>query len=135
MQRDDQRPPASGRPSLLSDAPQPDTSRSGILHGLEGGGRPAAAAPASQGKRKNLVLAAAGAVVVLLVVVAAMAWPDGAAEPAPGLAMAPTPVPSAAAPAAPGPKVTCFTCHRGALKPLTAPPPGEGRGGGGFLKF
>jgi hypothetical protein len=32
-------------------------------------------------------------------------------------------------PAAPGTaKVTCFTCHRGALKPLTAPPPG----GGGF---
>ena len=23
-------------------------------------------------------------------------------------------------------KVTCFTCHRGALKPLTAPPPGGG---------
>lgn len=29
-------------------------------------------------------------------------------------------------------KVTCFTCHRGALKPLTAPaPPGGGGGGGG----
>lgn len=39
------------------------------------------------------------------------------------------------APAAEGqpalPKVTCFTCHRGATKPLNAPPPGEGRGGGG----
>ena len=23
-------------------------------------------------------------------------------------------------------KVTCFTCHRGALKPLTVPPPGGG---------
>jgi hypothetical protein len=23
-------------------------------------------------------------------------------------------------------KVTCFTCHRGALKPLTAPPAGGG---------
>ena len=23
-------------------------------------------------------------------------------------------------------KVTCYTCHRGALKPLTAPPPGGG---------
>jgi hypothetical protein len=31
-------------------------------------------------------------------------------------------------PAAGTQKVTCFTCHRGALKPLTAPPPG----GGGF---
>ena len=36
-------------------------------------------------------------------------------------------------PAAPGsPKVTCFTCHRGALKPLTAPAPG---GGGGHIGF
>ncbi len=25
------------------------------------------------------------------------------------------------------PKVTCYTCHRGALKPLTAPPSGAGR--------
>ena len=34
------------------------------------------------------------------------------------------------APAQPSPlppmKVTCYTCHRGALKPLTAPPPGGG---------
>jgi hypothetical protein len=47
----------------------------------------------------------------------------------------PPPAPDApAAPAAPavaGPKVNCFTCHRGALKPLTAAPPVEGRGGGG----
>lgn len=38
------------------------------------------------------------------------------------------------APAAPGgapaPKVTCYTCHRGATKPLTSAPPAEGRGGG-----
>jgi hypothetical protein len=27
------------------------------------------------------------------------------------------------APAAGAPKVTCYTCHRGAKKPLTAPPP------------
>ena len=27
------------------------------------------------------------------------------------------------APAAAAPKVTCYTCHRGAKKPLTAPPP------------
>ena len=26
----------------------------------------------------------------------------------------------------PMPKVTCYTCHHGALKPLTAPPPGGG---------
>jgi hypothetical protein len=44
--------------------------------------------------------------------------------------------PAAAAPAATGPKVTCFSCHRGALKPLTAPPPAEGRGGGArLMKF
>ena len=53
--------------------------------------------------------------------------PDAAAVPAAPAA------PAAAAPA--GPKVTCFTCHRGALKPLTAPPPAEGRGGGLFLRF
>jgi len=28
--------------------------------------------------------------------------------------------------APPTPKVTCYTCHRGAVKPLTAPPPGGG---------
>lgn len=33
-------------------------------------------------------------------------------------------------PAAGASKVTCYTCHRGTTKPLTAPPPGEGRGGG-----
>lgn len=44
-----------------------------------------------------------------------------------------------AAPAAPGeapaPKLTCYTCHRGATRPATAPPPGEGRGGGGLMRF
>lgn len=64
------------------------------------------------------------------------AAPDAAAAAA-APATPPTP-PASAAPAAPaapaGPKVTCFTCHRGALKPLTAPPPAEGRGGG-FLRF
>ena len=39
--------------------------------------------------------------------------------------------PAPPAPAATGPKVNCFTCHRGALKPLTAAPAGEGRGGAG----
>lgn len=29
----------------------------------------------------------------------------------------------------PAPKVTCYTCHRGDTMPLTAPPPGPGRGG------
>jgi hypothetical protein len=37
-------------------------------------------------------------------------------------------------PAAGASKVTCFTCHRGATKPLTAPPP-EGRGGGAPLAW
>lgn len=97
MQRDDQRPPASGRPSLLSDAPQPDTSRSGILHGLEGGNRPAATAPARQRKRKTLTLAVAG-IVVVGGAVAAMAWLDGAAEPGPGMALTSPSAPPAAAP-------------------------------------
>ena len=29
----------------------------------------------------------------------------------------------------PAPKVTCYTCHRGDMMPLTAPPPAPGRGG------
>jgi hypothetical protein len=39
--------------------------------------------------------------------------------------------PAAGAPpvASLGSKVTCFTCHRGEKKPLTAPAPGAGRGG------
>ena len=46
------------------------------------------------------------------------------------------PAAAPAAPAAPGPKVTCFTCHRGALKPMTRPAPAEGRGGGApLMKF
>ncbi len=45
----------------------------------------------------------------------------GVGEPAAGAAPGETPAP----------KVTCYTCHRGTTKPLTAPPPGEGRGGRG----
>lgn len=37
----------------------------------------------------------------------------------------PLPAPAQPAPLPPM-KVTCYTCHRGALKPLTAPPPGGG---------
>lgn len=65
--------------------------------------------------------------------------PPPAAAPAPdaaAVAAAPaTPSAPAAAAAPAGPKVTCFTCHRGALKPLTAPVRAEGRGGSGFLRF
>jgi hypothetical protein len=35
--------------------------------------------------------------------------------------------PAAGAPATTGPKITCYTCHRGEKKPLTAP-----GGGGGY---
>src|SRR5688500_2427162 len=48
--------------------------------------------------------------------------PDAAAPP-------PAAPPAAAAGQPPAPRVTCYTCHRGALKPLTAAPPVEGRGG------
>lgn len=100
MQRDEPRPPAAGRPSLISDAPRPESSRNGILHGLDKGSRPTAAAPASERKRNVLVLAAATTVVVLVVAVAAMAWLDGAAGPEPVLAQTPPTPPAAAAPAA-----------------------------------
>jgi len=36
---------------------------------------------------------------------------------------------ASAAGQAPALKVTCYTCHRGDRKPLTAAPPAEGRGG------
>ena len=48
---------------------------------------------------------------------------DPLPPPPPPAAGAPTPP----APALPPGKVTCYTCHRGALKPLTAPPAGGGQ--------
>lgn len=60
----------------------------------------------------------------VVVPAAPAAPPDPAAPPAAA--------PPAAAPGQPpAPRVTCFTCHRGALKPLTVAPPVEGRGGAG----
>lgn len=52
----------------------------------------------------------------------------GVGEP-PASAVAGAPAAAGAQPARPAQKVTCYTCHRGTLKPLTAPPAGEGRGG------
>lgn len=49
--------------------------------------------------------------------------------PAPPAAEGAAPAAPAAPASAGGQKVTCFTCHRGALKPLTGPAPAEGRGG------
>ena len=85
------------------------------------------AKPTKEIARKMMVMAADINAKYLagIVVPAPPAAPDAAAPATPPAAAAP------AAPAGPaGPKVTCFTCHRGALKPQTAPPPGEGRGGG-----
>jgi hypothetical protein len=93
LQRDDERPSPSGRPSLLSEAQQPDSGRGGILHGLEGK-RPAAAAPSGKRKGGRMELVAAGAAVVALAVMTGVAvWMNSDDEPA-------TP-PSAAAPVAP----------------------------------
>ncbi|MEX2271510.1 MAG: c-type cytochrome [Vicinamibacterales bacterium] len=57
--------------------------------------------------------------------------PAAPAATPPDAAAPPAAAPAAAAPGQPpAPRVTCYTCHRGALKPLTAPPPAAGRGGG-----
>jgi hypothetical protein len=109
LQRDDERPSPSGRPSLLSDAQPSDTSRSGILHGLEG---KRAAAPVSSDKRatSKVALAATGAAVVALaVVVGAVLWMNGDSEPVlPPVAAAPA-APAVAEASAPAPAAPVAT--------------------------
>jgi hypothetical protein len=82
LQRDDERRSVSGRPSLLSEAPPGENSRSGILQDLEGN-RPAAGAPSiKRGWGKTTLLAAGGVVVgaALIAGMVAMVWSEGSAE-------------------------------------------------------
>ena len=76
MQRDDERPPSTGRPSLLSKEQPADVDRNNILNGLESkSGKPARAAtvPAAKGRNK-LVWGAAVGLGVLALVIGAAAW-------------------------------------------------------------
>lgn len=100
MQREDDRPPSSGRPSLLSQAPQAkqaqqaDMGRASVFDGLER--RPAAAAPAAKRARKPLMLA--GAAGILLFAAGVGIWL--AAEPEPALTLAAAPAAPVSHPAA-----------------------------------
>lgn len=104
MQGDQERPPASGRPSLLSSAPPPEAGRAGILDGLER--RPGtAAARKPAGKAASKKVALAGGLLALLVLAGGAAlWMNAGPEPQltlPSAAQAITPAPDAAVAAAP----------------------------------
>ncbi len=105
MQREDDRPPSSGRPSLLSQAPQAkqaDAGRASVFDGLER--RPAAAAPTAKRGRKPLMLA--GAAGILLLAAGVGIWL--AAEPEPVLTLGAAPAAPVSHPAA-APAATATT--------------------------
>lgn len=112
MQREDDRPPSSGRPSLLSQAPQAEPGRASVFDGLDR--RPATAAPAASRARKPLLLAGIGAGVLVLAAGVAV-WMAAEPEPQLTLAAAPAVKPSpatvapTAAAAAPAPEVPAAT--------------------------
>lgn len=112
MQREDDRPPSSGRPSLLSQAPQAEPGRASVFDGLDR--RPATAAPVASRARKPLLLAGIGAGVLLLAAGVAV-WMAAEPEPQLMLAAAPAVKPSpatvapTAAAAAPAPEVPAAT--------------------------
>ncbi len=130
MQREDDRPPSSGRPSLLSQAPQAQQAapgRASVFDGLER--RPAAAAPAAKRGRKPLMLAGAAGILVLAAGVGI--WLAAGPEPALTLAAAPAaPVghpaagPAAAAAAAPAPEASAATIVE---ETAAVSPPGDAR--------
>jgi len=80
LQREDERPSPSGRPSLLSKEPAAEAGRSGILDGLER--KPAAAAVGKPAPRKTAAMLAVAGVGVLGLAIAAVAlWPGTTPEP------------------------------------------------------
>lgn len=60
MQRDDERPPSTGRPSLLSKEQPADADRNNILNGMEGKPTRGAALQATKGRAKIAMLSIAG---------------------------------------------------------------------------
>lgn len=96
MQRDDERPPSTGRPSLLSKEQPADVDRTNILTGLESKpARPArivAPAPAAKGRGKLVVGAVAGMGVLALVVAAVWMSSEPDKESALAQVIAPPPV-------------------------------------------
>lgn len=97
MQHSDERPPTSGRPSLLSTEQQADADRNRILGTLDGKSGPAP--EAMPGKRKYSLLA--GALVAVVAIGAGSAvWLSGEGEKEIVLASS-APLPAAPAPAAP----------------------------------
>ncbi|NYE59790.1 pyruvate/2-oxoglutarate dehydrogenase complex dihydrolipoamide acyltransferase (E2) component [Duganella sp. 1224] len=99
MQREEDRRPSSGRPSLLSQAPQAESGRTSVFDGLErrpAGG--ASAAPAAKRARKPVLLAAAVGIVVLAAGIGI--WLAAEPEPVLTVAAAPAAAPAPAAPSA-----------------------------------
>ncbi|MYN18376.1 hypothetical protein GTP81_16620 [Rugamonas sp. FT107W] len=107
MQRQDDRPPKGGRPSLLSSEQQAEAERQRILSTLDS--KPAAAAPAKAagkppGKRSGLLVWGAAGAGVLAIVGGTLVWmsntPDeDSLPPAVAATPAPQPAPAAATPA------------------------------------
>ncbi|TFW13633.1 hypothetical protein [Duganella callida] len=112
MQEENNRPPTSSRPSLLSKEPAAETGRNGILDGLERRPPAAAAARKVASSRKYLPVGLGAALLVLL---AAGAWTWSEMRPGPQLTLPPqAQAQAAAAPAtvpatAPAPAVSAPT--------------------------
>ena len=99
MQRDDERPPSTGRPSLLSQQPPAGAERNSILNDMEKKpARASAAAPKAKPRSKVVV----GMVVVGALALAggAAVWMGGEAEPDPAFAHTAPATPVTPAPAA-----------------------------------
>lgn len=108
MQRDDERPPSTGRPSLLSKEQPAGADRNNILNGLEGKpakpARAAAAAPAASKGRSKLVIGVIAGLALLAMAIGVGAWMSGEPDVEPMVAHTAPPAapvtPPAAAPAA-----------------------------------
>lgn len=123
MQRDDERPPSTGRPSLLSKQQPADADRNNILNGLEG--KPARAAAVKTTKRRaKFAMGAVAGVALLVLAVGAFALLSGDHDAEPALAhaaaaAAATPITPAPAvePAAPAPATAVIVEETAAVSP------------------
>ncbi|NGZ84938.1 hypothetical protein [Duganella aceris] len=136
MQRDDERPPSTGRPSLLSKEQPTGADRNNILNGLEGKNakpaRAAAAAPAASQKGNKGAIAAGVGVLLLALVIGGVVWMNGEPDVEPVLAHATvpaatpitppaaTPVPAVAPPvAAAAPETATIVEDTASVSPAT----------------
>lgn len=97
MQRDDERPPSTGRPSLLSQQPPAGADRNSILNDMEK--KPARAAAAPTAKPRNKAVLGAVVAGALALAVGGAVWMSGESEPEPALAHVAPAAPITPAPA------------------------------------